>query len=529
MKNLFVPLAFPLLLLTACKKEINTKPELEGITGNTISGAPEPSLDFDWENSNTVSIHGTNVTLPWIGGANTTIPTHILEDMKSANGWELYYNFPGWVNSGPNQNYLIFHNKFTGVLRVFAYNTIFTTDNSVGLFNVRVEGPSPTTILSLTLPLGQAKPQNNPVSVHTNISNSTYSGFAFGWNCFDLPLVYDPAINQSTKMKLSIYTDQRTVSDLTINGTFNAQSVGELVTTTQSNPLSGIVNSASTKGGELAKDWLKDKIQNSSIKSAAGSGILGAIINNAPNLLQSLASSGITGILSSFIGGFGTTSSTSQSITLNTEGKLNLSGQIITGNPGVINSFSSVSLPGTDYADGGFLPGKNNAFGSWGITATPIVSYTKKARGEKNFLQQSYYHTTPTVILNPAVADAIESYTVSSELWYYKKYQGTGLPDIESANNPNSNFVQSLVPDIANGETIYQDAENTFIRNASIINLINWEWVELRNPNYIVLDVNGYQPGFVVKVTVTMTPKAPYNTNPIIMTRSYIPTYQGIN
>lgn len=30
---------------------------------------------------------------------------------------------------------------------------------------------------------------------------------------------------------------------------------------------------------------------------------------------------------------------------------------------------------------------------------------------------------------------------------------------------------------------------------------------------------------FVVKVTVILYPKAPYNTDPIVMTRSYLPTY----
>lgn len=519
-----------ILFFASCQKEPIIEDEVlltsksEAVLSKILA-VPVRSLDIDWENVNSINIRGTNVALPWVGGANTTIPSYVLEDMKKANGWDLYYNFPAWETSSANQNYLIFHNKFTGIVRVFTYNTIFTTDNSVGVFNVQIESNQPTSILSLVNPFVEVNAKTNPSSIHTNASDGEFSGFRTGWNSFDIPTSYDPNITSTSKVKMSIYSDQRTVSNLVLNGTFSSETKGELVTTSSSNSLSPIVNGVSKAVGKKAASWLEDKLEKGKLKDS--SGLLNDIKNKVPDLVSKLVNRGIVGVFSSFIGGFGNTNRTSQSISLSTEGKLNVSGTILTGNPGVIDAFKLVSLPGTDYSDGGLLPARDESFGSWTISSTPVVKYQTFAKGRGQYLEQGYSLDASSfnIIINPAISSLLESVSVNSELWYYDKYQKGTIPDLEPSKNPNYYRLSGLNPSPANGTLIYNDAENSFLRSTTKIKILNEEWIEFRNPNQVTLDVNAYQPGFVVKVIVTMMPKSPYNTNPIVMSRSYIPRY----
>lgn len=534
-KNLFYLLS-TIAFLSSCKKndivESGKSQSKNKATANMQAFAlPIPSIDFDWENTDVINIKGQNIVLPWVGGASTTIPTRVLNEMSKANGWELYYNFPSWINSAQNQNYLIFHNKFTGVLRVFSYNTVFTTNNSSGLFNVQIEGPKPTALLSLKDPLIGEFSSLNPNSIHSNSSDGQYSGFRVGWNCIDVPLSYDPNITSSDKLKLSISTDQQQLSNINLTGSFSSETKGELVTTSSSNPLSGLVNSISKAGGDEAKKLIEKKIQSNKIKNK--SEFLSKITSGASDLISEFATSGISGIFSSFIGGFGSSTPSSQSITLSTEGKINMNGTILSGIPGVITSFKSVSLPGSNYEDGGFLPSKNDPFGSWTLKQRPIVTFTKFARGYKDDVTQSYSidNSSIEILMNPKTSEAISNYTVTTELWYYNRYMGVNRPKLgtgpSNVGGPQIYGVKKAGGSGGNyGELIYQDNENEFYRKLHAVYVANDDWIESRDPSRKNIPMENYDSSFVVKVTVTLYPKAPYNTSPIVMTRSYSPIFQ---
>ena len=500
---------------SACKK--GDVPENNLTAGKTSIGNVTPffsvppmrSVDFDWESSTTIAIHGVQVTLPWVSGANTTIPAHVLNEMSAKNGWELYYNFPGWIYSGPNQNYLIFHNKFTGLLRFFCYNTVNSTDNTVGLFNFQLEGSKPTFTLNTASPYIQRNPDLNTSSVHSNSSDGKLTGFRSGWNSFDVPLVYDPTVNTSSDLKFSVFSDRRAISEIKLTGEFSSETEGELVSKGTSNPFTGAKDAISKASGDGAKNLLKKWIDGGKIKTPDN--FLGNLLkDNGPNLIGGLIKSGIGGIFSSLIGGFGSPTQTDQSISLSTHGKLNLSGSLITGNPGPIESIKSVPLPGTDYSNGGFLPSKDVVLGSWDLASQPEVHYTTTASGSGQWLTQGYSINTSaiSVVLNPAIAGLIESYSVTAELWY-GGYEATSLPKpVKSGSGPGNAVL------IGGG-----------LSRASNIRHINQRWVELRDPKYVTAAVNGYDGNFVVKVFVTIKPKAPYNTNDIVMSRSYAPKF----
>ncbi|WP_420477419.1 hypothetical protein, partial [Noviherbaspirillum sp. ST9] len=133
------------------------------------------------------------------------------------------------------------------------------------------------------------------------------------------------------------------------------------------------------------------------------------------------------------------------------------------------------------------------------------------------------------VKLNPAIADKIERYEVETKLVYYKRFRGdydlnSILPNLTSENQAVS------------GDYIYNDDtkqnETQIIANPSFNLQYIPPFVEGENWSTSRYDVvcrrGGSIPakGCVVKVTVTLYPKTPYNVTPIVMTRSYLPDYQ---
>ncbi|MFD2599021.1 hypothetical protein ACFSQ3_08650 [Sphingobacterium corticis] len=525
--------------LIGCKTDYlpeNTDSHISNISANANNTLNTYySTDFDWSTSSILLKNNngvpTEVPLPWIGGVPSTIPTRILEDMSKANGWELYYNFPDWNLSVYNQNYLIFHNRFTGVLRVFTYNFDHSINNSEGLFNVQIEGIKSTSLLAMKDPLIGDFKTSNPNIIISNDSDGDLSGFRVGWNSFDIPLVYDGDISSSDKLKISIHSDQKQLSTIAMTGTFSSTTKGTLTTTSSSNPLSSLINASIKQGGTKAKEFLENKISGDTIKGK--SGILPLLISNSVNLVSNLATSGITGIFSSFIGKFGSTSSSSQSINLNTEGKITSSGTILTGIPGIIVSAKNFALPGTNYIDGGILPSQGGLLGSWTLKQRPVVSYGKFARGTRDDLIQSYTidNSSIEVVLNSKTAEAISDYTVTTELWYYDKYMGVNKPTFNNSNTGGTEPYIYGIKKVSNsnehaGELIYKDDQNEFYRNARGVYVQNMDWIEFRDASRKNVPMNNYDPSFIVKVTLVLYPKSPYNTDPIVMTRTYLPLYK---
>lgn len=118
-------IVFLSILLAACEElseEISIDDKIIARDLYTRAIVPMTSPVFDWADTTNISLLGLNspVILPWYNGANTQIPYYMLEDYKPEDGWEMVYNYcidtpPGEIN----KSYLIFYNKFTGILRVF--------------------------------------------------------------------------------------------------------------------------------------------------------------------------------------------------------------------------------------------------------------------------------------------------------------------------------------------------------------------------------------------------------------------------
>ncbi|MFT0524467.1 hypothetical protein ACMSD1_15035 [Bacteroides thetaiotaomicron] len=80
------------------------------------------TVGLDWENWETVALaSGVLVAPPWANNpVASDIPEEIRKDIKATDGWDLIvHTVNGYGEQG--LNYLIFHNKFTGILKVFYY------------------------------------------------------------------------------------------------------------------------------------------------------------------------------------------------------------------------------------------------------------------------------------------------------------------------------------------------------------------------------------------------------------------------
>ena len=97
----------------------------------TRSLAP-PNFEQDWENQTSIQLTDNKVVdLPWVEYAPTSIIYDIRMDIKKEDGW-VFLSTP---NKDIGSDYLIFYNKYTGILKVFYYNqNSFLSNNAVWEF-----------------------------------------------------------------------------------------------------------------------------------------------------------------------------------------------------------------------------------------------------------------------------------------------------------------------------------------------------------------------------------------------------------
>ena len=106
---------------------------------NLETDAPESTrslnpLDFeqDWENQTSILLTDNKTyDLPWVEYAPTSIIYDTRMDIKNQDGW-MFLSTPSKDNGS---DYLIFYNKYTGILKVFYYNrSSFLNNNAVWEF-----------------------------------------------------------------------------------------------------------------------------------------------------------------------------------------------------------------------------------------------------------------------------------------------------------------------------------------------------------------------------------------------------------
>lgn len=527
----------------------------------TRSITPYVSPVFDWWDTTSISLPGISnpVTLPWYSGASTQIPYYLLADYKPEDGWEMIYNYcidtpPGEVN----KSYIIFYDKFTGILRVFYYN-----NNDVVTANTtfwRLEITKPTSLLNavgpISLPISERI--DNPVVYVTNLTSVPSKSIARGWNCFDVELAYDDKLALGdAHFNIGVYN--MIEGKINLTGDINLKTDGTIVTHVSSQ-YPGWVGSASKVAGRGAKSFLEKMLAKTSLKSS--------IVNIVSGGFSSLISTGAKYFLGSLVGK--DDKSFDSNVQLTTTGKVGLAGDFeILTTPNIL-PLSNNSMPGcVKGSNDSFLPSYDHSLGVWNVEKLPLLyesqdflwafsgRYFKYHKDNRYLCHKEriyYFHwDSLKVKINPDVLECIDRYTVG--IWCIYKFP-TNEPDKyepSKLKNSEGQFTYGVKGDRT---YCYTDSVGV-VRDGSIIAAGRIPRPILSIRGFVVCTGTGaiyltesqynkmkkygiwgeendidrerlidpsflHREGtFLYQVIVTLYPKAPYNTIPIVSMRTY--------
>lgn len=273
---------------------------------------------------------GSYVHTPWNKKITSgTIPYEIRTDILPSDGWDLIaHTVNGYGENG--MNYLIFHNHYTGILKIFYY----LEPNSSNLQNTaiwKLHFENPQSFLAFTSEYARLSSDKSVRDIYlSNITKDDSKGYTVGWNCFQVELAYDPDFSEGS---LQIIPMSMTTSSIKFTGNFDSKTDGTIISTTTSNPLNGVVKGVASLVGAKAEDWVSDQVK----KAKFGNKIIKVLSSGA----NSLVTSGVGAALGSFIGVF---SKTTQTVQLNTVGSVELDGELKTLQTGLIVPLSCLYL-----------------------------------------------------------------------------------------------------------------------------------------------------------------------------------------
>lgn len=502
-------------MLSSCQQE-----EFGGTDETQHSNLKSYPSSSYWETLDYVTLPsgGPAVLTPWssFSAIGTGIPVEIREDIKSKDGWVLFYD--GINQSIGANNWIIFYNRFTGILKGFYFwpgsgqsNTSFWQlkfDRAHKLFNG---------VDHFTIPLSSTVTTTIPInSVVANITDNMVKGFETeAWNCFQTQLTYDPG-QDLVNSKLNVYAHSSNITEFAFLGELESASSGSIVSTNSnsSNLLSNITDGVVTQTGTMAKDWLGKK---------KASGVIKTGLNIASGGVPELVKAGVNLLFGSFLGG-GTTTTTS-TLEFTTKGSIKIKGESTNPGTGSITPVSNIILD------------PQEKLGSWNLQTDPIVKVDQTAYAQtiEVFGSNNIYNynqaleidfSSINVVVNPQTLSMIKRYTVEPRIIYYGKFNGK--TDWNDQNSSES--------DKGKGNLLYKDNDNEFYYNPSV----SWNsdmppmynanpdpW-EITPPPYDICS-GQVKKKFVVKVTVTMYPKDEYGMTEIVSTKSFLPKYTTFN
>jgi len=363
------------------------------------------SVDNSWETWETVTLHsGKLAYTPWNEKVTSgAIPYDIRTDIKSEKGWDLIaHTVNGYGDVG--MNYIVFHNRYTGILKVFYY----LEPEQAALQNTaiwKLHFETPQSCLAFSGPYASISTKKDVNDIYLgNITNDDSKGYTLGWNCFQTELAYDPDYKDS---KVQIIPTSMTTSQIHLYGNLDAKTEGLIISTTNTNVLNGGINMTANFAGKKAEEWVgKALTDNKLFKKASSLLISGA---------GAIVSSGISSLLGSFVGGFDKSQQTTQSVQLRTSGTLKLDGELKSIQSGII-------MP----LDLSLSPNDVGHLGVWCLTQEPFLwmyPYATQTGKVLNGLHQ-YSLSIPTaglcdtlVEMNPDLKFQIESYSVDCNVY----------------------------------------------------------------------------------------------------------------
>ena len=378
-----------------------------------------------------------------------------------------------------------------------------------------------------------AGPEVYVSTINTTPAKTIYRG----WNCFDVELVYDDQlITSPTRMSLAAYSKVK--SEIELKGGIELTSEGSIITKGNSNPWIGPANSVlnnSVQGsGKVVKDTISGWLTK---KKVLPNLIAGTVLNIISGGTSEFVKYGINLAVGSFFGKLGTPTTTTQDLRFKTNGTAKFDGEINTPIGSEITTIANFVIPGSPTtALDHFLPSFDEPLGVWNLKQQPVIKMSDMIQwrfernlggglGEYAYNYRDINLDNISLVINPEVDKDIERYEVFSEIVNYSIFNGktnwrdgyhgsTTLPYIGGYLIYKDSLVQILRAPIPLPYTTNRQSSYRIIRDKCIYSPHLEHTSSIMNGNY------------VVKVTVILYPKHPYNTAPIVMTRSYLPKYE---
>lgn len=549
MKKINLIFAIIIAMMYSCQQEDLNIKEMDARQDSQLRSLHPSGFENNWENQRNIKLtNGHNVELPWVSSAVSDVPFDIREDIKKINGWI----FVSTSNMDAGSDYLIFYNRYTGILKVFYYNTSWTTNNNaiwtfydinrIGLFNQGSYFTSPLNTVAET-----------SVSVSPK-SRSATLGIGNGWNCIQVPVVYT---GKSGMIDISPMV--MNISNFEFQGSYTEKTEGTILEKHSSNVVKDGLGSVVKASGGALDTWLKDKVKNESksIFKNIGSTVIGNIANGGA---VGLVDAGLNALFGSFLGKANKSEPKVYTVELTTTGELKGSGIIESPSTGIANMLNGIDA---------------SKFGAWNLTEAPKLTPSiteiilKDRSSNKKIITKYYlvdYYPSYKVRINPDIEKEVDV-SISHKMvqfegnrWesvfndYYKYSQKSFV---------NGKIFTNKELKYDNFPTLYQDGEN-FDSSANRVKIAHagvqvvlssgymlspyqyYNFSDFENATYPLMgtreqrilnsfpdksftngSINGkiglYPGNFAVNITVTMTVKS--SGEKIISSRTYIPEY----
>lgn len=501
-------------------------------TVTTRSITPEISPYFNWQDTAFINLEGIfkPVTLPWYSGAATSIPNFILTDYKAEDGWKLLYNFCSPSQSSQEgKYYLIFYNIFSGRLRGFVYNNNDVTNANTTFWRLTFNAPTQLANDFGDRTYAQDTIINNAECYVTNLSNTDIKSLTRGWNTFEFDLLlYDKDIAQkNVAMRFDLYDVDK--NQISITGDLKLNSEGTIVTVTKV-PDKGGVEKKKEKIDALenaAKKYFEDR---DGAKTRIGAGTIIDLLAKGANLIVDKFSAKKTSDITS-----------NSSIKITTTGKVNLTGSMTSQHQSNILPLTRLMVPGsTPTIEDIFLPSYNEPIGVWNLESTPKVipsSYLNHCilpapKTNQKFFQGCLVYidyikldkSSVNVKINPSILPYISKYDV--DINYIIKTSSL-LPKTNNFEIPIGWQGQSLYEIKQDSVNYITPVGGDVFYHINAPNILKtFPMVTYQYPpkfNKVKSNTITKHPTGVIKVTVTLYPKAPFNATPYVSTRTFLP------
>lgn len=423
----------------------------------------ELSFETDWEDFNQYESNGRILDMPWSSDfTDANIPKEIAVDIKKEDGWKMLFHTLGGHNI--SQLYMAFYNIRTGFMKVFYYAAIGESNNNA-IWTLSFTSPqkwlNATNEVAIPINLG---------SLDTFTSSNTVQqqnkGLQIGWNCFLVPLSYNPEDNENQSIEISSLSSN--ITNVSLFGNDYSYSSGTIVTYGSNNPVSSLNSSVATVIGNTAENWVDDKIADGSLKKNS----VDETKSLAGGIAATIVSFALDKALNRLTSSLSQKSSSANDLEFTTVGSLDLNGEFVFSSPNQAMSLRA-----------NFSKDAVGSLGVWNLTEQPTIyihplaDYVPRpSDGDvltPNYLIRGITGIDYDIIINPDLKPYIKSQKAEATIVRYELSDNSKLPAIPECYNEfgtagiydtirtDAGFIS---PDSYNNDNLVYDSPDEFFK-----------------------------------------------------------------